>query len=427
MDGLSIIIGLLIGLALGGGAAFYIARLKFQKEPSGNRSDEDVNRIIDLEAQIARKEEVIRGLEEKVANNAENLKKQSELLEAQFKALANKILEEKSEKFTKENKENLDSILKPLKENIEKFEKAVHETNKEQLGRHSALKEQLNQLSDLNKQMSTDAKNLVRALKGDNKASGNWGELVLERVLERSGLNKGVEYIVQESHTMDDGKRRLQPDVVIKLPDDKNVIVDSKVSLLDYERYVSAEDDDKETSLKAFINSVRTHMKGLSEKDYQSLHGSGSLDFVLMFIPIEPAFSTVLQFDDKLYGDAYERNIIIVSPSTLLASLRTIANIWKHEYQNKNILEIVKESEKMYDKFRDFTEDLLSVGNRMKQSKTAYDAAMNKLVDGRGSLVTRAEKLKKLGANPSKVINKDLVDRAAGNENDERSLNEATD
>lgn len=424
MDGTAIIIGLFIGVALGSTAAFYIAKLQFQKQPADSKSAEDINQLITLKENLARKEEQVKTLEEKLSTQEADLVKRQEDLRLQFENLANKILDAKSEKFTDQNKKNIDGILQPLKERIESFEKKISKSNEDQIERNSALKKELQHLSELNKQMSSDAQNLVRALKGDNKASGNWGEMVLEKVLERSGLTKGNEYVVQESHTQDDGSR-LQPDVVVKLPENKNIIIDSKVSLVDYERYVSAEDEDKETALKAFINSVRTHVKGLSKKDYQRIYETGSLDFVLMFIPIEPAFSTVLQRDDLLYGEAYERNIIIVSPSTLLASLRTIANIWKHEYQNENILEIVKESEKMYDKFKSFSDDLLRIGDRMKQSKDAYDDAMNKLVAGKGNLVTRAEKLKKLGANPTKSLDERLIRRATTD--DELSLDEGNE
>jgi DNA recombination protein RmuC len=263
----------------------------------------------------------------------------------------------------------------------------------------------------MNQQMSQDAQNLVKALKGDSKAQGDWGEIQLERILERSGLRKGEEYSIQETFITQDGRKR--PDVIINLPDEKKIIIDSKVSLVDYERFVSAEaEEDKNVNLKAFINSVRKHIKDLSEKQYQNLFDAGSLDFVLMFIPIEPAFSLAIQFGENLYVDAYDKNIVIVSPSTLLATLRTIANIWKQEYQNRNVLEIAKQSGALYDKFVGFVDDLLNVGNRIDQAKSGYVDAMKKLSEGRDNLVGKAERIKKLGAKTSKSLPQSVLNRA---------------
>ena len=264
----------------------------------------------------------------------------------------------------------------------------------------------------MNLQMSQDAQNLVKALKGDTKAQGDWGEIQLERILERSGLRKGEEYSVQGSYTDEDGNRK-RPDVIINLPEEKKIIVDSKVSLVDYERFVSEEEgDQKNIYLKAFINSVKRHIKDLSDKEYQNLFQEESLDFVLMFIPIEPAFSMAIQYGENLYVDAYDKNIIIVSPSTLLATLRTIANIWKQEYQRRSVIEIAKQSGALYDKFVGFVDDLIDVGNRMDQAKSSYEGAMNKLKTGTGNLVGRAEKIKELGAKTSKSLPQNIVERA---------------
>ena len=263
----------------------------------------------------------------------------------------------------------------------------------------------------MNQQMSSDAQNLVKALKGDTKAQGDWGEIQLERILERSGLRKGEEYTIQESFTTEEGRKR--PDVIVNLPEEKKIIIDSKVSLVSYEKFVSAEDEEqKNIHIKSYIDSVKRHIKELSEKKYQSLFDVGSLDFVLMFIPIEPAFSLAIQYGENLYVDAYDKNIIIVSPSTLLATLRTIANIWKQELQNRNVLEIAKQSGALYDKFVSFTEDLISVGNRLDQAKGSYVDAMKKLTDGSGNLVRRAEKIRELGAKTSKQLPQSLVNRA---------------
>jgi DNA recombination protein RmuC len=332
----------------------------------------------------------------------------------EFENLANKILDDKSRKFTEQNETQLRNILDPLKDRIRDFEKRVNETHNESAIERSALKEQLGIMAKMNQRMSEEALNLTKALKGDSKKQGNWGELILEKVLEKSGLTKGREYSVQQSFTLEDGSR-LQPDVVIHLPDSKNLIVDSKVSLVAYERYVASDDDDQaaqETYLKDHINSIRTHIKGLSGKNYQNLYGIGSPDFVLLFIPIEPAFILSISSDNELYNDAFDKNVVLVSPTTLLATLRTIANVWKQEYQSQNAMEIAKQGADMYDKFVSFTEDLIKVGKLMDDSKKTYSEAMNKLYDGKGNLVRRAENMKKLGIKASKQLPQGLVDRA---------------
>jgi DNA recombination protein RmuC len=332
----------------------------------------------------------------------------------EFENLANRILDDKSKKFTEQNEAQLKNILDPLKDRIRDFEKRVNETHNESAIERSALKEQLRIMSDMNKRMSEEALNLTKALKGDSKKQGNWGELILEKVLEKSGLTKGREYDVQQSFTMEDGSR-LQPDVIIRLPDSKNLIVDSKVSLVAYERYIASDDDDKASQdafLKEHILSIRTHIKGLSGKNYQNLYGVGSPDFVLLFIPIEPAFILSISTDNDLYNDAFDKNVVLVSPTTLLATLRTIANVWKQEYQSQNAMEIAKQGADMYDKFVAFTEDLIKVGKLMDDSKKTYSEAMNKLYDGKGNLVRRAENMKKLGIKASKQLPQGLVDRA---------------
>ena len=345
-------------------------------------------------------------------------KTQLEDLQAQFtkefENLANRILEDKSKRFTEQNETQLKNILDPLKDRIRDFEKRVNDTHNESAIERSALKEQLSIMAKMNQRMSEEAMNLTKALKGDSKKQGNWGELILEKVLEKSGLTKGREYDVQQSFTLEDGSR-LQPDVIIRLPESKNLIVDSKVSLVAYERYVASDDDDKaaqELFLKEHINSIRTHIKGLSGKNYQNLYGIGSPDFVLLFIPIEPAFILSISSDNELYNDAFDKNVVLVSPTTLLATLRTIANVWKQEYQSQNAMEIARQGADMYDKFVAFTEDLIKVGKLMDDSKKTYSEAMNKLYDGKGNLVRRAENMKKLGVKASKQLPQGLVDRA---------------
>jgi DNA recombination protein RmuC len=264
----------------------------------------------------------------------------------------------------------------------------------------------------MNLQMSQDAQNLVKALKGDTKAQGNWGEIILQRILEISGLVKDREYFVQVSITTEDGKR-YQPDIIVQLPDKKNIIIDSKVSLIAYDRYISNEnEDDKQKEINSHLLSIKAHLKSLNSKNYQNLYKIDSLDFVFMFIPIEGAFALALQNDRQLYDTAFEMNIIIVSPTTLLATLRTIENMWNREYQNRNAFEIAKQSGDLFDKFVGFIEDLKNVGDRMDQAKKSYVGAMKKLTDGSGNLVRRVEKIKELGAKTSKSLPQNIVERA---------------
>jgi len=332
----------------------------------------------------------------------------------EFENLANRIFDEKSKKFSEQNEEKLGNILNPLKDRIQHFEKRVNDTHLESEKERSALKEQLRTMAEMNKRMSEEALNLTKALKGDSKKQGNWGEMILEKVLERSGLTKGREYDVQQSFTTEDGTR-LQPDVVVRLPDNKNIIVDSKVSLVAYEKYVSTDDADnalQEVFLREHINSLRAHVKGLSGKNYQNLYGINSPDFVLLFVPIEPAFSLAVSHDNDLFTDAFDKNVVLVSPATLLATLRTIANVWKQEYQNKNSLEIAQQGADLYDKFVAFAEDMIKVGKHMDDSKKTYGEAMNKLIDGKGNLVKRAENMRKLGLKATKQLPQGLIDRA---------------
>ncbi len=351
-------------------------------------------------------------LSQKLVEQKGEVEQLQEKFKIEFKNIANEMLEDKSKKFTEQNHQKLSEILNPLNEKIKSFEDKVEKTHRESLEKNAGLIQQLVQLKDLNIQMSKDAHNLTKALKGDSKMQGNWGEVILERVLEKSGLVKDREYFVQSSVTTDDG-RRLQPDVVIHLPDNKNVVVDSKISLVDYEKF-SSEDDEAQrlVFLKKHIQSLRNHVKGLSEKNYHLLYGAGSPDFVLLFVPIEPAFTLAVQHDPELFNDSFERNIVIVSTSTLLATLRTIASIWRTEYQNKNAAEIARQAGDLYDKFNGLVEDLIKVGKQMQLSRESYEDAMKKLSSGRGSLVSRTEKLKELGAKTSKSLPQSLLDRA---------------
>ncbi len=340
----------------------------------------------------------------------------------EFENLANKILEEKSTKFTVQNKENIDQILKPLNEKIKEFEKRVEETYDKESKQRFSLEVEIKKLYEANLQITKDATNLTNALKGQAKTQGNWGEFILESILEKSGLVKGREYLVQESYTGED-KKRLQPDVIINLPDHKNMVIDSKVSLVAYERYSSSESEsERSNALREHIASIRNHIKGLNEKNYQNLYQLQSLDFVLMFMPIEPAFSLAVQYEAGLFNEAFEKNIVIVSPSTLLATLRTIASIWRQENQNKNALEIARQSGALYDKFVGFVDDLVNVGNKIDASKTSYVEAMKKLHEGSGNLVSRAEKIRKLGAKATKSQPQSIIDKTDNIEEEENLL-----
>jgi DNA recombination protein RmuC len=342
--------------------------------------------------------------EQKIKEQKEYIEDLNKKLTIEFENIANKILDEKSQKFTEQNKTNLDIILNPLKERIKDFEAKVDKAYKEESQERITLKTEIKHLIELNKQVSEEANNLAQALKGDSKKQGNWGEVILEKVLERSGLVKGQEYFTQFSTNNEEGKR-IQPDAVIQLPDNKHIIVDSKVSLVAYEAYVNTDnEEEKSRFLKDHVSSVRTHVKQLSEKSYQSSAEFNTPDFVLMFMPIESAFSLAIQGDKDLFSFAWDSKIVIVSPSTLLATLRTIASIWKQERQTKNALEIARQSGALYDKFVGFIEDLDKIGKSIDTSKNAYDAALNKLKTGSGNLIKRASEIQKLGAKTSKQI-----------------------
>ncbi|WP_159019603.1 DNA recombination protein RmuC [Algibacter sp. L3A6] len=364
-----------------------------------------------LNAELARRNTEFENLQALNLKRDAELEERQEQLRKDFEILATKILDEKSEKFTLQNKENITNILNPLQEKIKVFEQKVDLTQKESISMHSALKEQLLGLKDLNQQMTKETTNLTRALKGDSKMQGNWGELVLERVLEKSGLEKNREYFVQQSFTLEDGSRVL-PDVVLNLPDGKKMIIDSKVSLTDYERFVNAELEDQPQFLKAHVNSIKRHIDQLSDKNYQDLYDIESPDFVLLFIPIEPAFAVVVNEDNSIYNKAFEKNIVIVTPSTLLATLRTIDSMWNNEKQQQNAIEIARQAGALYDKFEGLVKDLTNVGKKIDAAKTDYSSAMNKLVDGRGNIITSVEKLKKMGAKAKKALPEAILKRA---------------
>ncbi|RZJ71821.1 DNA recombination protein RmuC [Flavobacterium sp.] len=330
----------------------------------------------------------------------------------EFENLANKILDEKSLKFTEQNKTNLSNILSPLHEKIQLFEKKVEDTHKESIDYHAALRQQILGLREMNEQMSRETVNLTKALKGDSKMQGNWGELVLERVLEKSGLEKGREYEVQQSFMNEFGQRVL-PDVVVNLPDGKKMVIDSKVSLVAYEKFSNEEDDSLRIShLKEHVASIKRHVEQLGDKNYHDLYQMESPDFVLLFIPIEPAFAIALNEDTTLYNRAFEKNIVIVTPSTLLATLRTIDSMWTNQKQQENAYEIARQAGALYDKFVGLVLDLEKVGKRIKESNDEYENAINKLSEGKGNLITSVERLKKMGAKAKKALPENILRRA---------------
>lgn len=425
---LALVLGLLVGM--------YIQKLKTKSNISDwNNKEEKTNQEIstlktelkeiqnrksELEIALAKEESKSENLAEKLVEQKQEVEKLQEKFTKEFENLANKILDEKSEKFTKSNKENIENILTPLNKKIKEFEEKVEKSQKENISIHSALKEQLLNLQTQNLKITQEAENLTKALKGDSKMQGNWGELVLERVLEKSGLEKDREYSVQQSFVRQDGSR-VMPDVIIHLPDGKKMVVDSKVSLTDYERYTNAEEEDKPKFLKDHINSLRRHVEQLSAKKYEDLYEMESPDFVLMFVPIEPAFAIAINEDNSLYNKAFEQNIVIVTPSTLLATLRTIDSMWSNEKQQRNAIEIAKQAGALYDKFEGFVSDLTKVGKKMDEAKSEYRGAMNKLVEGRGNIVTTIEKLKKMGAKAKKSLPEPILKRA--HEDDFEELN----
>ena len=416
-DFLFLITGLLIGavatwMATKGqkGSQLRVAEHSFQSlqnETSQLRTtlEKERQNTLDLNRQLAALEADYRNLEDK-------LHFQQEELSSQFRHLANDLLEEKSRRFTEQNQLNLNQLLHPLGEKIQAFERKIEENYKEELRDKVSLLAEVRKLHDLSQRLSQDADNLAKALKGDTRQQGNWGEVILEKVLERSGLMKGAEYNTQVL-TQNVDNALIRPDVVIYLPDNKHLIVDAKVSLLAYERCMGCDDElERGKYLTAHLSSVRSHIRLLAEKKYETAQGLLTPDFVLLFMPIEPAFSLAIQSDAELFNFAWERRIVLVSPTTLLATLRTVSSIWKFEKQSKNSLEIARLSGELYDKFEGFIRDLQKVGDTLKSSQNAYDEAVKKLAEGKGNMLRTAEKIKALGARSTKDLPKSWLDQA---------------
>jgi len=387
-----------------------VEELKSDRERIRQEKDEFQNKLTKAETEY-------KNLQEKVDTQKQDVENLQEKFTKEFENLANKILDQKSQKFTTSNKENIEQILNPLKEKIKNFEDKVQKNQDNFNDKHSRLDEVIKKLNEENRKITEEADKLTKALKGESKTQGNWGELILERVLEKSGLTKGREYEVQQSY-QDENGQRFMPDVVINLPNDKQMVIDSKVSLTAYERYVNADDDkERDVHLKDHIKSLKTHIKQLSAKNYQELGYKQSPDFVLMFIPVEPALYLAQNEDQNFYYSAFKDNILLVSPTTLLSTLRTVDMIWSNEKQQQNANEIAQHAGNLYDKFSNLLDDLETLGNRIKSTETAYSSAMKKL-NGRQSLVKDIEKLQTLGVKTTKQIKPKWIKKA-----DENSLN----
>ncbi|GGK32582.1 DNA recombination protein RmuC [Aliivibrio fischeri] len=376
-------------------------QLEFSRQANSNIEAE-------LREQEARNEEERKASQEKI----ELLERAEERLKQQFENLANQLFEQKTKTVDEQNKVSLEGLLSPLKEQLEGFKKQVNDSFGFEAKERHTLVHEIRSLQQLNERMTQEAVNLTNALKGDNKQQGNWGEVVLSRVLKESGLREGHEYDTQVSMDDEDGKR-FYPDVIVHLPDEKDVVVDSKMTLVAYERFFNSEDfNQKEHALDEHLMAIRAHLRGLSKKDYHKLNGLRSLDYVLMFIPVEPAFQVAIEADPSLISDAMEQNIIIVSPTTLLVALRTISNLWRNERQNQNAKIIAERASKLYDKMRLFVDDMEAVGGALDKANQSYQGAMNKLASGRGNLIRQAESFKELGVEVKRDINRRLIDQS---------------
>lgn len=433
----------------GGIIGFFIAKLLFKKAVSANDTDQEVVEVlknenlslkkdvehlelrieksieefnkqkererelqqdkIDLSSQLSESKTKYLNIEERLREQKAELEQLQEKFTKEFKLAANAILKQNSVDFSKVHQKELEEILNPLKEKIKSFETSVEKKYVDETKERAYLKQEIKQLMELNQTLNLQAENLTNALKGENKTQGNWGEMVLERILESSGLIKGQEYETQYSDTNAENTL-IRPDVIIKLPDNKHIIIDAKVSLTAYEKMVSSKnEDDKLKQLKLHIQSVKNHVKQLSEKSYFSGKNLNSPDFVLLFMPIEPSFSLAAQHDEGLFSYAWDKKVVIVSPSTLLASLRTISSVWKQERQTKNAYEIADRAGRLYDKFKAFIDDMQKIERGLNSAQSAYSDAFNKLSSGKGNIISRAEKIKEMGAKTNKNLSEGLL------------------
>ncbi len=389
-----------------------------QLEEIKSRLTEKENALFTLNAQNSSKETEIKNLVLRLEEQKKELTEIREKFNMEFRNLANEILEEKSKKFTEQNKTNLDLILKPLNERIKEFEKKVEETYDKEAQQRFSLKEEVKRLAELNQQISKEASSLTKALKGDSKAQGNWGEVILENILERTGLRKGQEYTVQDSFDVEEN-RKSQSDVIVHYPGERSIVIDSKVTLTAYNNYMAAEDDkNRETALKAHLTSVKNHINNLASKNYQDIDEIKTLDFIILFMPIEPAYLLAIKSEPQLWTYAYERRILLISPTNLVAVLKMIESLWKQEYQNKNVLEIARQGGSLYDDFVRLSENLVKLGKKMDEASMHYKDTMKKISEGRGNLIGRVEKLKTLGVKAKKNLPDSLLNRALENDDD---------
>jgi len=426
---LSAILGIFIGYLIGKGKAqntdqfSLTAELNAEREKNASLQQQLTNihetekaerfQLMTISTEKATLEANFKNIQEKLIEQKKEVTALQDQFALQFKNLANEIFEEKSKKFTDQNKLNIAELLNPLKEKITTFEKKVDETSKESIRWNSSLSEQVKNLKELNQQITKEAENLTKALKGDSKSQGNWGEIQLESILEKAGLQKDIHYFKERNFKDEDGSNQ-RPDYVVKLPDNKYLIIDAKVSLTAYTNFFNTTDDLEQLKfLKLHLDSINSHIKLLSDRNYQNIYGIDQPDYVLMFIANEPALTIALKEDQSIFEKALAKNIVLVSTSTLLATLRTISYIWKQDLQNKNAEEIARRAGDLYDKFEGFVQDLVSVGKSLNQTKINYEAAMNKLVEGKGNLVRRTEQLRELGAKTTKQLDQRILDRSA--------------
>jgi DNA recombination protein RmuC len=384
---------------------------RFENEITGFRNSLEIKEkeILRLTGLVSEKEAGLRNLKERLEEQKGELEKMQEKMKTEFKNLANEIMEEKSRKFTEQNREKLDEILKPFSENLKDFRRKVEETHIEGEKGRASLFTKIKDLEELNMRISNEANALTKALKGESKTQGNWGEMILETILEKSGLVKDREFYKQSSFLSDEGKR-LQPDFIIKYPGDRSIVIDAKVSLTAYEKYCDTGDDrEKESWLKAHLVSVKSHINDLATKNYQDIYKINTLDFVMMFMPVEPAYFLAIQADTNLWNYAYERRILIISPTNLIAALKMVESMWRQEYQNRNVLEIAAQGGALYDDFVMFSERLLKLGKKLDDAREHYDETMKKLSTGKGNLVSRVNKLKVLGVRTKKNLPAEIL------------------
>ncbi len=431
MEWLALMIGLVVGIGLG----YWLSRMNFEKIRAvlKEREASFLENARDAKSQVSERESTIlslnrelsalkadwKNLQEKLVDQKNDMQQLQQKFSTEFKNLANEILEEKTKKFTEQNRTNLDEILKPLSEKIRDFEKKVNEAYISEAKERFSLKEEVKRLAELNQQISKEANNLTRALKGETKTQGNWGEMILESILEKSGLARDREYFIQASFTDAEGKRQ-QPDAIVKYPGERTVVIDSKVSLIAYERFSSAESEEERAAAAAeHLTSVRKHIQELGAKNYQHIYNIQSLDFVMMFMPVEPAYFLAIQADSNLWSYAYDKRILLMSPTNLIAALKMVESMWRQENQNRNALEIARQSGELLDKFSGFLEDFQDLGKRIDAAQRSYDDSMKKLHTGKGNLIRRAQQIKELGAKTNKNIPVIFNDKAEESESAE--------